>query len=190
MTFPISQLWQSETGRHSPPQLRGHKDRGHLSVREHGVIALFRKVKQVTDSAAWGLCSLITFSKVTKDLAMPTWPHEVRPSVCKPSSQHRYNRWCLQGREQHPTLPDPQSNICDRIINQHAALFTATWEKTTVHSWRSLIAMQVMELLNKDVKPDAPYCNELLSNGPIFCTNVLNFKHTNDSPSSLRLFRC
>lgn len=92
MTLPISQLWQSETQRRSPSQLQEREDTGHHSVRESGVIALFRKVKQVIDSDAQGQCSLITFSKDTKDLATQMRPREVWPSVCKPSSQHRYNR--------------------------------------------------------------------------------------------------
>lgn len=57
--------------------------RGHHSVWESRVIALSRKVKQVIDSDAQGLCSLITFTKDTKDSATQTRPREGWSSVCK-----------------------------------------------------------------------------------------------------------
>lgn len=158
MTLPLSELQQSETWRHSPPQLQECQDRGYCCVWGSGLIALFRKVKQVIDSDTQGLCNLITFSKDAKGLETQMCPHEVQSSVCKPPSQHPCNRWCLQGSEQYPVPPAPWSSICNYIINHHAAMFTTTWQKPTIHFWRLLMVAQVTEPLNIDVKPGAPCC--------------------------------
>jgi len=114
LTFAISPHWKAATRRRSLSQLRKQKDRGHHTVWESGVIALSRKVKEVIDSAARGLCSLITFSKDTKDSA--TQNHEVHAMLLSIAA--------AATSEQYSVLQALSSNICNCIINYPVAMFT------------------------------------------------------------------